>query len=216
LLLYSIGLKGIFVISYTFHPFLYSVWLNGRSVWLDRVFEEEGKLKETQWRLLQVTLRAKDGATCDHLEAVGFQWVKFDSVACWKAAWRCKMPQRFRKQSGGVDSDQIGRTGGRRNRERSVNSELARRLRGFNGPAQKTRSTDSSSRGMRQRVIVKALVSRHKAGKSAGSLGRHVSYLGRESASADGKHGVFYNAERQGVDAKQGPFNGRKTGTTSG
>jgi hypothetical protein len=56
---------------------------------------------------------------------------------------------------------------------------------------------------MRQRVVVKAHVSRHKPGKARGSLARHVSYLGRESASADGKHGVFYDAARDGVDAKQ-------------
>ena len=57
---------------------------------------------------------------------------------------------------------------------------------------------------MRQRVVVKAHVSRHKPGKARGSLARHVSYLGRESASADGKHGVFYDAARDGVDAKAG------------
>jgi type IV secretory pathway VirD2 relaxase len=56
---------------------------------------------------------------------------------------------------------------------------------------------------MRQRVVIKAHVSRHKPGKARGSLARHVSYLGRESASADGKHGVFYDAAREGVDAKQ-------------
>ncbi|MGD0461650.1 MAG: DUF3363 domain-containing protein [Tepidisphaeraceae bacterium] len=56
---------------------------------------------------------------------------------------------------------------------------------------------------MRQRVVVKAHVSRHKPGKARGTLARHLSYLGRESASADGKHGIFYDATRDAVDAKQ-------------
>ena len=113
------------------------------------------------------------------------------------------MPRRFRRQANSVDSDQIGRMGGSRRKERSVNSELARRLRGFKGRTRKYLSGGSAGRGMRQRVVVKAHVSRHKPGKARGSLARHVSYLGRESASADGKHGVFYDAAREGVDAKQ-------------
>jgi len=113
------------------------------------------------------------------------------------------MPRRFRRQVNSVDSDQIGRMGGSRRRERSVNSELARRLRGFKGRTRKYLSGGSAGRGMRQRVVVKAHVSRHKPGKARGSLARHVSYLGRESASADGKHGVFYDAAREGVDARQ-------------
>ena len=113
------------------------------------------------------------------------------------------MPRRFRRQPDGVDSDQIGRMRRRRRRERSVNSELARRLRGFKGRTRKYLSGSSAGRGMRQRVVVKTHVSRHKPGKARGSLARHVSYLGRESASADGKHGVFYDAAREGVDARQ-------------
>jgi type IV secretory pathway VirD2 relaxase len=113
------------------------------------------------------------------------------------------MPRRFRRQANSVDSDQIGRMGGSRRKERSVNSELARRLRGFKGRTRKYRSGGSAGRGMRQRVVVKAHVSRHKPGKARGSLARHVSYLGRESASADGRHGVFYDAAREGVDARQ-------------
>ena len=113
------------------------------------------------------------------------------------------MPRRFRRQPDGVDSDQIGRMSARRPRERSVNSELARRLRGFKGRTRKYLSGGSAGRGMRQRVVVKAHVSRHKPGKSRGSLARHVSYLGRESASADGKYGIFYDAEREGVNARQ-------------
>ena len=61
-----------------------------------------------------------------------------------------------------------------------------------------------SSGGRRlQRVIVKTHVARHKPGKAKGSLTRHASYLGRDSASADGKPGVFYDATEQGLDAKQ-------------
>ncbi len=106
-------------------------------------------------------------------------------------------------RSDGVDSDRIGQMGGRRHREPSVNSELARRLRGFRGRTRKHLPGGSAGRGMRQRVVVKAHVSRHKPGKARGSLARHVSYLGRESASADGKHGVFYDATREGVNARQ-------------
>ena len=113
------------------------------------------------------------------------------------------MPRRFRRQANSVDSDQIGRMGGSRRKERSVNSELARRLRGFKGRTRKYQSGGAAGRGLRQRVVVKAHVSRHKPGKARGSLARHVSYLGRESASADGKHGVFYDAAREGVDARQ-------------
>ena len=113
------------------------------------------------------------------------------------------MPRRFRRQPDGVDSDQIGRMGARRPRERSVNSELARRLRGFKGRTRKYLPGGSAGRGMRQRVVVKAHVSRHKPATARGSLARHVSYLGRESASADGKHGVFYDAAREGVNARQ-------------
>ncbi len=99
-----------------------------------------------------------------------------------------------------VDSDRVGRMGGRRPRERSVSSELARRLSGFKGRA-KARGRESG--GRRQRVVVKALVSRHKAGKARGSVARHASYLGRESASADGQPGVFYDASREQVNARK-------------
>jgi type IV secretory pathway VirD2 relaxase len=93
--------------------------------------------------------------------------------------------------------------GGRRQREPSVNSQIARRLRGFRGRKAKRFGGPADAFGARQRVVVKALVSRHKPGKARGSLARHVTYLGRESASADGKRGVFYDAARDGVDAKQ-------------
>jgi type IV secretory pathway VirD2 relaxase len=52
-------------------------------------------------------------------------------------------------------------------------------------------------------VVVKAHVSRHQPGKARGSLSRHVSYLGRESASLDGKHGVFYDAMQDKVKGRQ-------------
>src|SRR5665213_1366524 len=96
--------------------------------------------------------------------------------------------------------------GGRRRGEASVNRQLAQRLRGFKGCTRNRsgmgKSGASSRFASRQRVVVKAMVSRHKAGKATGSLRRHAAYLGRESASAGGKAGVFYDASRDAVDAK--------------
>jgi type IV secretory pathway VirD2 relaxase len=110
------------------------------------------------------------------------------------------MARRSRLSRDTVDSDRVGRMGARRPRERSVNSELAKRLSGFKGRP-KVRAGNSG--GRRQRVVVKALVSRHKGGKAHGTIARHASYLGRESASADGKPGVFYDASRDQVNARQ-------------
>lgn len=110
------------------------------------------------------------------------------------------MARRSKPSLDRVDSDRIGRTGGRRPHERSVNSELAKRLHGFKG---RTKMRGGAAGGARQRVVVKALVSRHNAGKARGSLARHASYLGRESASADGKPGVFYDASRDQVNARR-------------
>ena len=106
-------------------------------------------------------------------------------------------------RSDGVDSDRIGRMSGRRYRERTVSSELARRLRGIRRRTRKHLISDSANRGMRQRVVVKAHVARHQRGKAQRGLARHVSYLGRESASLDGKRGVFYDATRESVDGKK-------------
>jgi type IV secretory pathway VirD2 relaxase len=86
-------------------------------------------------------------------------------------------------------------------RELSVRAQLARRLRGFRGKAGRVGAQFSGGRRL-QRVIVKTHVARHKPGKARGSLTRHASYLGRDSASADGKPGVFYDASQQGLDAK--------------
>ena len=99
-----------------------------------------------------------------------------------------------------VDADRIGRMSGRRVNERSVNGELAKRLAGFKN---RSRARSGPANNTRQRVVVKALVSRHKPGKARGSIARHASYLGRESASADGQPGVFYDAQRQSVNARQ-------------
>lgn len=56
---------------------------------------------------------------------------------------------------------------------------------------------------VRQRVIVKALVSRHlgKGGDRAAALARHVSYLGRCGAGLEGEAPAFFSATRDGVDA---------------
>ena len=52
-------------------------------------------------------------------------------------------------------------------------------------------------------MIVKTHVSRRRPGTAKGSLTRHASYLGRDSANADGTPGVFYDATRDAVDAKR-------------
>ncbi len=109
------------------------------------------------------------------------------------------------------DRDRLGRMGGGHDHEPSVNSQLARRLAGFKGPSSATLKARQAARrsghGARlahmQRVVVKVHVSRHRPGKVHGSVLRHVSYVGRESASLDGKHGVFYDATQEGLNARQ-------------
>lgn len=112
-----------------------------------------------------------------------------------------------RERPGKVEPDRIARMGGRRGHEPSVRNQLARRLKGFKGRthiSHKARSfgggTPSGNRP--QRVVVKTHVSRHRPGKARGSLARHASYLGRDSASADGRPGTFYDAARDAVNAK--------------
>jgi len=112
------------------------------------------------------------------------------------------MARSSRLASDQVDSDRIGKMGGSR-REPSVRAQLAQRLRGFRGRAGSAGAKPSWGGSRAQRVIVKTLVSRHKAGKAKGSLTRHAGYLGRDSASADGKAGVFYDASREGVAGRQ-------------
>ena len=54
---------------------------------------------------------------------------------------------------------------------------------------------------VRQRVIVKALVSRHvgKGAERAAALGKHVSYLGRSGAGVEGARPAFFDREADGV-----------------
>ncbi len=109
------------------------------------------------------------------------------------------------------DLDRLGRMGSGHAHEPSINSQLARRLAGFKGRssgASKARKAGHASGhgtgfDRLQRVVVKVHVSRHRPGKVHGSVLRHVSYVGRESASLDGKHGVFYDAMQEGLDARQ-------------
>lgn len=57
---------------------------------------------------------------------------------------------------------------------------------------------------VRQRVIVKALVSRHlgKGGARAAALAAHVRYLGRAGAGAGGGRPDFFDREFDGIDAR--------------
>jgi hypothetical protein len=111
------------------------------------------------------------------------------------------------ERAGKVEPDRVARMGGRRSREASVRNQLARRLKGYKGRAHaahqpRTFGAGTPQGNRPQRVIVKTHVSRHRPGKARGSLARHVSYLGRDSASADGRPGTFYDAARDGVQAK--------------
>ncbi|WP_312144646.1 type VI secretion protein [Brevundimonas sp.] len=57
---------------------------------------------------------------------------------------------------------------------------------------------------VRQRVIVKVLVSRHM-GKGAARIGAilaHVAYIGRDGAGAEGARAVFFNREEGGLDGR--------------
>ena len=109
------------------------------------------------------------------------------------------------------DRDRLGHLGGGHAHEPSINSQLARRLAGFKGRSSAVSKARKAGRGTGQgtafdrlqRVVVKVHVSRHRPGKVHGSVLRHVSYVGRESASLDGKHGVFYDAAQEGLDARQ-------------
>lgn len=56
---------------------------------------------------------------------------------------------------------------------------------------------------VRQRVVVKALVSRHRGPSPGAALARHVGYLHRSGAGLDGERGEFYGREGQdGVEAQ--------------
>jgi hypothetical protein len=113
----------------------------------------------------------------------------------------------------GVDSNRVGRTGGRRGRERSVSGEIARRLgRGF--WRTKMRADGAHRGGSRgrgtmpfggnpraQRVTVKML-SRFHSSRSGSGLARHTSYLSRDSASRDGERGTFFGAQEERLDGR--------------
>jgi type IV secretory pathway VirD2 relaxase len=114
------------------------------------------------------------------------------------------------ERPGNVEPDRIARMGGRRWHEPTVRNQLARRLKGFKGrpqPARRTRGFGAGGSAIPpgdrpQRVVVKTRVSRHRPGKARGSIARHTSYLGRDSASADGRPGTFYDAARRDMSAK--------------
>jgi hypothetical protein len=113
----------------------------------------------------------------------------------------------------GVDADRIGRTGGRRGRERSVSGEIAKRLgRGFwRAKMRADRAHRGGSRGRgtmpfgsnprAQRVTAKML-SRFHGGKSGSGLAKHVNYLTRDSASKDGQRGTFFGAQEERLDGR--------------
>ncbi len=116
------------------------------------------------------------------------------------------------KSRDGVDSDRIGRTGGRRGRERSVSGEIAKRLgRGFwrtkmramaravVGPGVAGPCLSAAIRA--QRATVKML-SRFHSRRSGSGLGAHTGYLARDSASKDGERGTFFDAQQDKLDGR--------------
>lgn len=60
---------------------------------------------------------------------------------------------------------------------------------------------------VRQRVIVKALVSRHfgKGAERAAALGKHIAYLGRAGAGLEGARPEFFDRETDGLDPTGAP-----------
>ncbi|HEX8570752.1 MAG TPA: DUF3363 domain-containing protein [Caulobacteraceae bacterium] len=54
---------------------------------------------------------------------------------------------------------------------------------------------------VRQRVIVKALVSRHAGAPRGAALAKHVAYLGRSGAGVEGARPTFFDRSDEGVDA---------------
>lgn len=69
--------------------------------------------------------------------------------------------------------------------------------------AAQRRSGRPSRLDVRQRVVVKALVSRHASagGVHGAALMRHASYLGRAGAGAEGGRPDFFDRDRDGLDA---------------
>lgn len=100
-------------------------------------------------------------------------------------------------------------------RDGSVRSSMLKRLSssmrfsyGAKAGALKTaaqRSGTAFRADVRQRVIVKALVSRHVGkGLARGkALAAHVRYLGRDGAGQDGEAGAFFDSSRDAVDGAE-------------
>ena len=70
--------------------------------------------------------------------------------------------------------------------------------------AAQNRSGRSFRLDVRQRVIVKAMVSRHqgKGAARAAALGAHVAYLGRQGAGVEGEQADFFDRETDVINAR--------------
>lgn len=100
-------------------------------------------------------------------------------------------------------------------RDGSVRTSMLKRLSssmrfsyGARAGALKTAAKRSGSAfrvDVRQRVIAKALVSRHmgKGMARAGALAAHVRYLGREGAGHEGEAGTFFDRNEEAVDGAE-------------
>jgi type IV secretory pathway VirD2 relaxase len=129
---------------------------------------------------------------------------------------KTRIAQQIHARDAAKDPDRIARMAGGRRREPNVAGKLARRLGGarrFSSPGSRRKgghrgagTSTFAARGRPQRVIVKVHSSRHRpnpSGRGRSSLARHVTYLGRDSASLEGGRGVFYSAVEQAVEARQ-------------
>lgn len=113
------------------------------------------------------------------------------------AARAMALPQAMKTEHGGV------RTAMFRRLAASRHFALGDRAGALS--AAQRRSGRSFRLDVRQRVVVKALVSRHVGTGAArgAALARHVSYLGRGGAGAEGAKAEFFDRTQDGVDAAE-------------
>jgi len=108
---------------------------------------------------------------------------------------RLRLPRTIRTETGGVRLGLIRRLSGSRT---FALGDRAGALR-----AAQNRSGRAFRLDVSQRVVVKALVSRHlgQGADRAAALAKHVVYLGRSGAGQDGARPGFFDRDAEGLDA---------------